>query len=183
MYTPPVLASEHLAISVETSHDYALDCLGAGVPASATWPTANLAIFVPIYVSAGTTVQQIYWVNGATVTASTTVECALYNEAGTTKLITSGAIIQATISVPQATTITGGYYLPRGRYWLGLVCGNNTSTFWRYSNAAAMTNMQKMIGTSEQAMGSTALPAAITFGTAAQAYIPVMGLTQSILTI
>ncbi len=183
MYTPPILATERSIVSTVTSLAAELGSLGAGAPASAVWPTALLAIFVPLYVQAPITAQQIWWDNGATITGSTSIECAVYNEAGTTKLITSGVVTHAGVSIPQAVTITGGYYLPRGRYWIGLVCANGTSTFLRFTNAAAVTNLQKLVGTSEQAMGAAALPATITFGTAAQAYIPVMGLTQSTLAI
>jgi hypothetical protein len=179
MYTPPVLDFEPQSIGVELAIATELGVLDTATPASAAWPTANLAIFVPYYLRAGITARQIYWSNGATVTALTSVECAVYDESGTNKLITSGVVTQAGTSVPQAVTITNGLYLPRGRYWIGLVCGNNTSTFLRYTNGAAVTAMQKLLGTSEQTLGGTALPAAITFGSPVNAYIPVIGLTQS----
>lgn len=181
-YRPPVLDWEHVSIGTQHSFPFELQGLGAGSATAVAWPVSNLAIYVPLYLKRGITVQQIWWLNG-TVTASTSMECAVYNEAGTVKLVTSGVVTQAGNGAPQAVTINGGIYLPRGRYWIALIAGNNTTQFNRFTGAAALINLQKFLGTSEQTLGATSLPAAITFGTAAQAYIPVMGLSGLSLTI
>lgn len=172
----PILTSESVSVGTQESFPYDLQGLGAGQPATATWPAANLGIFIPLYVRAPFVAQQVEWVNG-TVVSAPSMEVALYNEAGTVKMATSGVVTQAGSGVPQAVTITGGIIVPRGRYWMGMVVSNNTSGMMRYTGAAALTDLHKFIGNSETALGGTALPATITFAAASQAYVPFMGLS------
>lgn len=172
----PSLEREHVSVGTQHSFPYDLQGLGVGQAAMAVWPSANLGIFIPLYVRAPFVAQQIDWVNG-TVVSAPSMEVALYNEAGTVKLATSGVVTQVGSGVPQAVAISGGLLLGRGRYWMGMVLSNNTSGIMRFTGAAALTDLQKFIGNSETALGSTALPASITFASAAQSYIPMMGLS------
>ncbi len=181
-YSASILASERMSVSTSTGLSGELFAIGI-VPVSATWPAADFGLFVPLYIQAGIMAKQIYWNNGATVTASTWMEVAVYNEPGTQKLISSGVVTHAGVSLPQAVTIPNGIWIPRGRYWMGMVLGNATSTVMRYGNGAAVTNMQKLIGTTEGACGTTALPAVITFASASFAFVPDMGLLQTTLVI
>ncbi len=182
-YSPPPLATENVIVSTGSGLANEISELSGVVPASAVWPAANMGIFVPLYLQADIMAQQIYWNNGATVTASTWMECAVYNEPGTQKLISSGVVTHAGVSIPQAVTIPGGVWVPRGRYWIGMVIGNGTSTLLRWTNTAAVTNMQKMLGTTEMACGTTQLPSTVSFGVASFAFIPDMGLRQTALAI
>ena len=182
MYSPSILDAEHIFVGTQHSFPDELQGYGAGQATNAAYPAANLLIAVPLYIRAPFLAQQIAWHNG-TVTGSTSMECSVYNEAGTVKLITSGVVTQSGNGIPQAVTLTGGLYIPRGRYWIALVAGNNTTQFNRFTGAAAAVNMQKLLGTSEQSLGSTALPASLTFGTASNNYIPIMGLSGLVLSI
>jgi hypothetical protein len=180
MYSPPISQWSPVSINPGMLYVNDLRCLtGATGPVTAAWPAANLAIYVPILVFTNITVQKLFWLNG-TVVASTTVDMALYSEDGQTKLAGTGATTQVTNDVPQAVSITP-ITLVAGRYWLGLVCGNNTSGFRRYTNGTGISAMQKAIGCQQQALGSTAMPASVTFAAAANAYIPQMGLWCSTL--
>lgn len=150
---------------------------GASGPSSAAWPAANLAIYVPIYVEQPTLVMQLRWLNGGTVTGSTTLDAAVYNEDGTQRLIHGGGVTQSGTNVYQAFNVTDTLLLP-GRYWFGMVLSNNTSTISRWTSTGTTQNIQKFLGLQEEALGSAAMPSATTFAANTRVYVPVVGVVN-----
>lgn len=142
-----------------------LAALGIGAPASAAWPTANQAMYVPFTIDETVTVKKMFWKNGATVSGN--VDIGIYNEAGTRK-VNMGSTAQATINATQIVDIADTS-LAAGRYYMALVADNTTATF------ASVTATQRL-GYLTQTT-AFALPATATFATPATAVIPYFGLT------
>ena len=120
--------------------------------ASAVWPSANMAIYQPVIVHVSTTVLQLAWANGATVSGN--VDVGVYDSAFT-RLVSSGSTAQSGTSVPQFVNITD-LYLAVGTYYLALACDNTTATFVRRTPTAPFGRTP--MGNFEQA-SAFALPA------------------------
>ncbi len=142
---------------------------GAAVAASAVWPTANSALFVPFCVRQPRLVQRLWWYNGAT--ASGNVDCGIYSADGTL-LVSAGSTAQGTINVLQSVDITDTLIGP-GQFYMALVMDNITGTMFRAtSNSGA--RIIRLLGT---AMMATAfpLPAVATLASDTLAFMPVFG--------
>lgn len=172
-YSGPLRAIMPMQVSTITMHPWLTLALCDNTSASAVWPTADLAMYIPFALHAPAIVKELWWYNGASV--SGTVDAAVYNEDGTQRLFSAGAPSQAGTSAPQAVDITDTLLLP-GRYWMGLVLGNTTGTFVRLTGVTNIPAAQKFFGMQQQALGSTAMPSSTTFAAASNNYIPIMGL-------
>ena len=135
--------------------------------ASATYPAASTAIFVPFSLPAPLTAAQLFTYNGAT--ASGNIDVGLYAADGT-RLVSSGSTAQAGTNTLQAFDITDTELGP-GNYYLAIALDNTTGTLFRTVPAARYL---AGVGCFQQA-SAFALPATATFATMAQVYLPVFG--------
>lgn len=119
------------------------------LPSSTTWPAANRAIYMPLYVDRPGIVTKLWIWNGAT--SSGNVDIGLYN-ASFTKLTSSGSTAQGTINVIQEFDITD-YALVPGVYFLGLAMSSGTATVF-----AATPNVTTYLGTYGITQEASALP-------------------------
>lgn len=142
---------------------------GAPSLASATWPTANLAIYVPFALDESVTVVKGFWHNGGAVSGN--VDIGIYNEAGT-KQVSIGSTAQSGTDVIQEVNIADTP-LTAGRYYMALACDNTTATFRRVG-AGATAEITKTFGIAQQA-SAFALPASATLAVPAQTYLPLFG--------
>ena len=144
--------------------------VGAGF-ASATYPTANLALFIPFVVTEPIVAVQLWCINGAAVSGN--VDMGIYDVAGT-KLVSIGSTAQSGTSVMQAFNITDTQ-LGTGRYFLAIALDNTTGTLTRATTPAVYLSA---FGMAE--MGTAfALPATATFAAVTNAYIPLIGLSTN----
>ncbi len=141
-----------------------------GTFASAAWPSANLAIYVPLLLDAPYPVKRVWWINGAT--ASENVDLGLYKASGTREYST-GAVAQAGINALQY--VTADLLIPPGEYYLGLSLSSATAT--TFSTAFLVTHL-RMAGCLQQASAHV-LPASMTGAVMTFAYYPLFGLTRS----
>lgn len=171
-------------ISLGPAQSYVADMrpLSPGGGVSTVWPTTNLAIYVPVPVRRYVTVNALWWNNG-TNTGSPTIDMALYNEAGSTRLATVGGATQGASNTLQTTVLGTSVVLAPGVYWLGIVVGNNTTALvaWAGSSPASVP-LQKFLGCQQQALGSTVMPSSTTFAAAVNNYVPCIGMWCSTLT-
>jgi hypothetical protein len=138
--------------------------------ASAVWPTANTAIYIPLLVTEDITVTKLWWHNGAT--ASGNVNMALYTGAGAQVSGTeTGSTAQGTINVIQEVNIADTA-LTAGLYYIAIVMDNTTGTMFRHSVGAAIN---RAMGLATEA-GVFDLPANATLATANSAYVPICGI-------
>lgn len=127
-------------------------------PASALWPAASEAIFVPFYVTSTATFQRGYVYNGAT--AAGNWDIGIYDE-NQNRLASSGAIAMGTINVVQVLPFTASVTLRPGRYYMALM--NTTATATVFASAAAVTYSHH--GPYIQLAVGATLPSTATFAT------------------
>lgn len=142
--------------------------------ASAAYPLANLAIFVPFALEDPYDVTQMFVINGATVGGN--VDVGIYAEDGTC-LRAKGTTAQAGTSVPQTFNIDD-ITLPPGQYYMAVALdvSAGTPTLFRGTFGGAAT-VGAFCGIAEQT-SAFPLPMAATLATFATAnYIPLIGIT------
>lgn len=141
----------------------------AGFPAAAAWPSADMAIYVPIAVPNRVLVHKLWFASADIGTGN--VDMALYSATGTAVVAATETAKSAT-STEQVFDVTDTVIGP-GLYYVGLSCSNNTDTFNRFSFAAPMS---LAFGILTEA-SAYPLPATATFAAnQTLAYIPIAGL-------
>lgn len=126
--------------------------LTAGNPAASAWPTALLAIFVPVQVRRAATAYKLWYAGGATATG--TIDIAVYDSAANRKVSLGNTAKGGALENFVNTTDTA---LAPGLYYIGLVCSNNTDTFIFSANANTGP-IPTALGCLTQALGSAVLP-------------------------
>lgn len=137
---------------------------------SQVWPSANLALFIPFYVSRRTTITQIFCLNGATVAGN--LDVGIYTQDGT-RIVSSGSTAQAGANAIQALSITATQ-LSAGVYYMAMSMSSATATIFRttlFNNTAT-----RSIGVAQMA-SALPLPATATFASATFGTIPLFALT------
>lgn len=148
--------------------------VGAGLiggPASAAWPTANLAMFTPFRLREAYTVTALRWANGSTVAGTNHIDAGIYNAAGA-RLASIGSTVQTGTSVVQSANLGTPLVLPPGMYYLAIALDNNADHLFR--SAPGTLFLQTMLGCAQMA-SAFPLPSTATLATVANAYIPIMG--------
>ena len=141
--------------------------------ASAVYPSANLAIYIPFSVSTPITVVKLFSVNGATVSGN--IDVGINDPTGV-RIISSGSTLQSGTNAVQEFDIADTLIGP-GEFFLAVAMNNVTGTLFR-GTVSATTVIGASTGMYQQAT-AFALPATATFARYAQNYIPVIGLSQS----
>lgn len=98
--------------------------------ASVAWETAELAVYMPIYVPVVCSAKRMWWANGATTTGGATVEAGVYRDGGFkpgTKLGSKSAV-QGTASQVQFVTLDAAVTLTPGLWWVALMMSSATNT-------------------------------------------------------
>lgn len=139
--------------------------------ASATWPSANLAIFVPFALAASYLVKSLWWANGTAVAGN--VDCGIYSLGGAL-LVNAGSTVQAGTSAIQSVTLGTPILLTPGPYYMALACSSSSATIKR---GAGNLNAQKILGMAQWATGGLPLGAA-TLASVTNAYVPLFGFTS-----
>lgn len=142
-------------------------------PASATSPTANQAIYVPIVVTTTATFTRGFWWNGSAPGGNTCV--GLYTPDGT-RQATTGSVASSGASAIQSAAFAASYVATPGIYYMAIQFSaatvNGTSGY-------GPSLLFRMIGLYTQAVGSFPLPASATFATWTSFLLPHFGITQT----
>ena len=124
---------------------------------STAWGTANLALYIPVFLGTYATVYQMGVTNGTVVNGN--FQLGVYNERGVQMCVTASTA-QAGVSAIQKIDVTDTLLTP-GVYYLAIATNSTTATF----NCAATTLIrQAATGVQEQTTAFT-LPSPITLGT------------------
>lgn len=142
-----------------------------GGGASAAWPVANSAIFVPIRLPKKRTVQAFGFFNGGTLSGN--LDVGVYTLGGK-RLVSIGSTAQAGANVVQKVTLGTPFVLPAGAYYLAMALDNATGTNFRSAPAAGLEYL-KQIGLCEMA-AAFPLPATATLAALTSNYEPCGGL-------
>jgi hypothetical protein len=130
---------------------------------ASTWPAANRAIYMPVYVQSPVTVTNMALIVSV---QSGNLDVGIYSETGT-RLVSSGstAVGAAGLQVVDITNTT----LATGVYYFAVCVDNTTASFNR--SAAALLPIWAC-GVQQEAVGAVTLPATATFANPASAYFP-----------
>jgi hypothetical protein len=144
-----------------------------GVSASATWPVANTAIFIPFRVAQPTQIVKIFWQNGGAVSGN--IDVGIYDLQGN-RLVSLGSTAQTGISAIQIGDITDTI-LQTGVYYMAMAMDNVTGTQRRFAPTAPLTRAMGIYNV----VSAFPLPSTVTFAGATNAYFPVPCLTTRVL--
>jgi hypothetical protein len=136
--------------------------------AAAAWPAANLGLFIPFTLDAAATAKQMFWENGA---VAGTTDIGIYDANGN-RLVSLGATTNA--GTLQIGNITDTALTP-GLYYMAMVA--STVTTQTYISEVSTVAWCRACGMQQQAIGSATLPNPATFAAAANAYIPLVGVS------
>lgn len=139
---------------------------------SNTYPATNRALGYMICLSDYYLVRKVWWCNGTTATTDS-ADVAVYNEAGTTRLVAAGSTAIATANVVQEVDVTDTL-LPPGRYW---VVYNQNGTTATPMGTNVIAGGARVAGWAQFAgavpLGTTFTPAAV-----ASAVVPYFGIAS-----
>lgn len=163
--------SDPTIINTATEFGLALETLGGGASASATWPTGNSAFYYPFKVRRPFNAVYMYVMNGAAVSGN--VDLGIYDLAGN-RLVSTGSTAHAGTSAIQTFNITDTLLYP-GVYYMAMNCSNTTSQFQRWSGNVLAT---RLLGVLTQAVGAVTLPNPATFTSTAISFFPIVGISS-----
>ncbi len=140
--------------------------------ASTAWPSANLAIYVPFYLTSPFTIQQLFWLNGAAVSGN--VDMGVFDRRGT-KLVSTGSTLQAGTTSMQSVTLGTPLTLGVGLFFLGMAVDNIAAAI--FGVPAGNIGFTVAVGVYQQATAFP-LPARATFATPTFDFVPSMAITS-----
>jgi len=142
--------------------------LSQGTPASTAWPSANLAIFVPVRITNTVTAYKL--VTGAGVTAAGNFDVGIYDGAGHL-LIASGATAKGN-STEHIIDIADTQLGP-GLYYMAMSADGTNNYSGHTPSGATTIPLQKarLYGTLEMA-AAYPLPATATFASRTTTFVP-----------
>lgn len=149
--------------------DGAIPVLPTTAFSSAVWPSAALAIYMPVAVYRPTLITRLFWQNGAAV-GNGTADLGLYDAAGTL-LVKTGPTTTAVANVPQSIDVPDTLIGP-GTFYLGLSFESASDSTFRVNTWGA--ELLRMFGFAQEAAAHP-LPLTATFAAMAQAYVPMCG--------
>lgn len=145
---------------------------GAGGTSSQSWPSINLAVFTPLWLSWPYTAQRVFWVNGGTISGN--VDMGIYTPGGA-RIWSAGSTVQSGATTLQYVG-TGGLRLAPGPYYLALTfsatSGHVTGSGLNSVTSARLAGLVQMAS-------ALPLPATATFATSTTNLWPLMGLTTT----
>ena len=106
--------------------------------ASAVFPGVNRAYYYPLVIPQACVAYRFFWLNGAAVSGTNSVQAGLYNDSDAgddgpgTAFVLGTATTQAGTNACQFDDITD-VAVPAGRFWFALWCSNTTSAFFRHA--------------------------------------------------
>jgi hypothetical protein len=165
----PPLASVTTTSAANSPTGYMQAAAGGTFAASTAWGTANLGVYIPVYISAPIKIQKMSVLNGATAAGNTDV--GIYDE-DMARLVSIGPTAQSGTSVVQTFDVTDTFLNP-GAYFLALASTDATATFI----AGAFVNTARgrvCCCLQETGLSSGTLPATATPAAFAQTFIPII---------
>lgn len=166
-YTAPRSPRHWHAIGTHTTfYGASISPTGAG-----TYPTADLAIYVPVPVQQRVVVRGLYICNSTAVSGN--FDVGLYDAAGT-RLASSGTTAQSGTTTEQVVDITDTTIGP-GLYYIAVVLDNTTGSLLRDNDAAPLHAAYGLL--TEQLGAGGTLPATATWAVPQTlTYLPNIGM-------
>lgn len=139
----------------------------ASTSTSTAWPSANLAIYIPVEIYQVVTIVKMAVNNGTAVSGN--IDVGIYDVGGA-KLVTKGSTAQAGTSAIQIFDITDTLLLP-GLYYMAVALDNTTGTLAGWTVA---TQVAQSMGAFQQASAFALPTSSATFAAFAQTFMPMV---------
>jgi hypothetical protein len=128
-------APNRLLMPARHSIDTLADSWSCGINSAfntaGAWPSANLAIYVPVRVPSPVIVRKLWYASGSTSTGN--VDMGLFDGSGVALVSATNA---AKVSTDEQVFDVTDTWIGPGTYWIGLASDSATDTFIRSSSAA-----------------------------------------------
>jgi len=146
------------------------------ITASATWPVASTAFYMPIWLPWHYPVARVFWINGSSVT-SVNVDFGIYNDDGVL-IYNTTSTARAGASVVQYVTPSAPFILPPGRYYFAHSCDSITTNRGGMATSTGTVARYALAGLLQEA-SALPLPATMTPVTVANVFFPLCGITRT----
>lgn len=143
--------------------------------ASLTWPVANTAFYVPMFIPFHYPVRRVWWCNGSSVT-STNMDFGVFTASGA-KIYSTGSTAQSGASTQQYVSPTA-FVLAPGEYYFALACSSTTANRGGQGTTGGTATARALCGVLQEA-SALPLPADMTPVTVANACYPLCGITRT----
>lgn len=145
---------------------------GLGAPASAVYPTANKAFYIPFRLLSPYNVRRLFVANGTAVSGN--IDLGIYSLDGA-RIFSTGSTAQAGTSALQYIALGTDILLSPGTYYWGISVSNVVATVFRSTAMAAYLFRQS--GILEQ-LTAFPLPNPATFAAPSLSYLPLIGMSS-----
>lgn len=166
-YTPPTVDGNQTLTVIG-----AMDLLGSvfpyATPASAAYPLANLALYVPFSVSEAVTAYEGWVTTG--LTAGGNFDIGIYSAAGS-RLTSAGATARTASAINNTTTMTDQVLSPGVWYYMAFAA-SGVDNYIAGTSAAGLWEAQGVL----ESTTSYVLPSGPTLSRTTRAYMPDFGL-------
>lgn len=142
-----------------------------GAITNVAWPSANLALYIPLTLPFAYPAKRVFWGNGSTVNGN--VDLGLYDGITGSKIYSVGATLQAGATALQYVTVD--WLVQPGEYYLALSLSSGTGQTLR---VAPGTADMRLVGCVQEASAHP-LPTTMTPAAIGQGYWPLFGLTRT----
>lgn len=147
----------------------------AAALASITWPVANTAFYVPVWLPWTYPVRRVFWINGTSVT-STNMDFGIYSADGE-RIYSTGSTAASGTSATQYVDVTD-FTLGPGRYYFALADSSGTANRGGQGSTAFTVARVRMSGVLQEA-SALPLPASMTPSAVANSCTPACGITRT----
>ena len=145
-------------------------------PASMTWPVANTAFYIPIWLQWPYQVERVFWLNGSSVT-SVNMDFGIYNADGT-RLYSTGSTVAVGANATQYVTPSPDFILSPGRYYFALADSSVTANRGGVGTTSGTTARMRLGGILQEA-SALPLPDPMTPVAVANVCLPLCGVTRT----
>jgi hypothetical protein len=163
---------------ISTFSKYALDGIDmrnfavAANPASAAWPAANRALYIPFSIPFTFPVTALFWGNGSS--AASNVDMGIFTRTFS-RLVSTGSTAQSGTSAIQS--VAASYTLPPGSYYFGITCSGTTNAIFANTSMTALAG--RFMGLLQES-SALPLPATMTPAQFAATIYPLCGMERAL---
>lgn len=141
------------------------------ISTSTNWGTANLGVFVPVYIPFPYPVNRVCWGNAGVVSGN--VDFGIYGPDGG-RIYSTGAIVQSGTNTVQYVSLSSTLLLSPGFYYFALSCSSSTARILVWTDSGE----SEYAGFLQQASAHP-LPSIATFAGPSSALLGLWGVTRT----
>ena len=147
--------------------------MGLNTIGTLTWPAANTAFFVPMWIPFAYPVRRVFWANQTVTTQN--MDFGIYTADGS-RIYSTGSTAASGANAPQYVTPSTDFILAPGRYYFALSDSSTTANEGGQGSSAPALARLRLAGVLEET-SALPLPATMTPVAATNSRFPLCGVT------